>query len=163
MADTREIMTEWLRDAHAMESAAVNNFETQVDHLDGFPDLKSEFTQQLELSKANAQRIDDQLHAMGEDSSALKDLGTRMAGKLQAWTAGASPDEVVKQAVTTLAYEQWEIANFRALAAAAAHEGESGLVSLFEGMADQKFQAAQWLATRIPDITRRYLDMQRAH
>ncbi|MGE5503580.1 MAG: DUF892 family protein [Actinomycetota bacterium] len=162
MADTREIMTEWLRDAHAMESAAVNNYESQVDSLDGFPDLKTAFSQQLELTRNNAKRIDDQLEALGEDPSTLKDLVTKAAGKLQAWTAGSSPDEVVKQAVTTLAYEAWEVANFRALAAAAEHEGEASLMSLFQGMAEEKAHAVEWLSTRIPDITRRYLDMRQA-
>lgn len=160
MADTRDILLDWLRDAHAMERASIDNLERQVDHLDDFPDLKSKFREQIELTRRQTDRIDSQLEAMGSDPSTLKDAVTRLAGKAQALVAGAAPDEVVKQATSTLAYENWEIANFRALAAAADREGEIMLTDMFEEMAREKEDMAEWLSDRIPDITRRYLDMR---
>lgn len=157
MADTREIMLDWLRDAHAMERASIDNLKRQVDHLDHYPDIRAKFQEQLELTKAQEDRIDRALETMGADKSSIKDAITRFAGRAQAMLAGSSADEVVKQATTTLAYEEWEIANFRALAAAAQHEGEVSMASMFEQMAEEKEEMADWLADAIPDITRRYL------
>lgn len=157
MADTREIMLDWLRDAHAMERASIDNLKRQVDHLEHYPDIRAKFQQQLELTKVQEDRIDKALETMGADKSSIKDAITRFAGQAQALLAGSSADEVVKQATTTLAYEEWEIANFRALAAAAQHEGEVSMASMFEQMAEEKEEMADWLADAIPDITRRYL------
>lgn len=157
MADTREIMLDWLRDAHAMERASIDNLKRQVDHLEHYPDIRAKFEQQLELTKVQEDRIDKALADMGADKSSIKDAITRFAGQAQAMLAGSSADEVVKQATTTLAYEEWEIANFRALAAAAQHEGEVSMASMFEQMAEEKEEMADWLADAIPDITRRYL------
>jgi short-subunit dehydrogenase/ferritin-like metal-binding protein YciE len=157
MADTREIMLDWLRDAHAMERASIDNLERQVSHLEHYPDIRAKFEQQLELTRMQEDRIDKALETMGADKSSIKDAITRFAGQAQALMAGSSADEVVKQATTTLAYEEWEIANFRALAAAAQHEGEVSMASMFEQMAEEKEEMADWLADAIPDITRRYL------
>ena len=160
MADTREIMLDWLRDAHAMERASIDNLQRQVDHLEHYPDIRAKFQQQLELTKIQEDRIDKALEVMGADKSSIKDAITRFAGRAQAMLAGSSADEVVKQATTTLAYEEWEIANFRALAAAAQHEGEASMASMFEQMAEEKEEMADWLADAIPDITRRYLSLR---
>lgn len=160
MPDTRDIMLDWLRDAHAMERASIDNLKRQVDHLDHYPDIRAKFQQQLELTKVQEDRIDKALEVMGADKSSIKDAITRFAGQAQALLAGSSADEVVKQATTTLAYEQWEIANFRALATAAQHEGEVSMASMFEEMATEKEEMADWLADAIPDITRRYLNFR---
>ncbi|HTH17845.1 MAG TPA: DUF892 family protein [Magnetospirillum sp.] len=160
MADTREIMLDWLRDAHAMERASIDNLKRQVDHLDHYPDVRAQFQQQLEMTQRQEDRIDQALADMGADKSSIKDAITRVAGQAQALLAGSSTDEVVKQATTTLAYGEWEIANFRALAAAALHEGEESMASMFEEMAEEKEEMADWLAEAIPDIARRYLDMR---
>jgi short-subunit dehydrogenase/ferritin-like metal-binding protein YciE len=160
MADTREIMLDWLRDAHAMERASIDNLKRQVDHLDHYPDVRAKFQQQLELTERQEDRIDKALEVMGADKSSIKDAITRFAGQAQALLAGSSADEVVKQATTTLAYEEWEIANFRALAAAAQHEGEVSMASMFEEMAEEKEEMADWLADAIPEITRRYLSFR---
>lgn len=160
MPDTKEILIDWLRDAHAMERASIDNLQRQVNHLEHYPDVRAKFQEQLELTRRQEDRIDEALATMGADKSAIKDAVTRFAGQAQAMMAGVSADEVVKQATTTLAYEEWEIANFRALAAAAQHEGETRLATMFEEMAEQKEEIADWLADAIPDITRRYLSMR---
>lgn len=160
MAETRDIMLDWLRDAHAMERASIDNLQRQVDHLEHYPDIRAKFQQQLELTQRQEDRIDEALETMGADESSIKDAVTRFAGRAQALLAGSTSDEVVKQATTTLAYEEWEIANFRALAAAAQHEGEQTMATMFEEMAEEKEEMADWLADAIPDITRRYLAMR---
>lgn len=160
MADNRDIMLDWLRDAHAMERASIDNLRRQVEHLDHYPDIKAKFQQQLQLTQSQEDRIDQALQTMGADKSSIKDAVTRFAGRAQALLAGSAEDEVVKQATTTLAYEEWEIANFRALAAVAQHEGEVSMASMFEEMAEEKEEMADWLADSIPDITRRYLSLR---
>lgn len=160
MPNTRDIFIDWLKDAHAMERASIDNLERQVKNLDDYPDVRAKFQEQLDLTRRQEQRLDQQLKALGTDASTIKDTITRIAGQAQAMMAGLAPDEVVKQAVTTLAYEEWEIANFRALATAADHENEPSLATMFEEMADEKADIADWLSEAIPDITRRYLDQR---
>lgn len=157
---TRDVMLDWLRDAHAMERASVDNLKRQVEHLEHYPDIRARFQQQLELTQHQEDRLDEALERMGADKSLLKDAATRFAGQAQALLAGGSADEVVKQATTTLAYEEWEIANFRALAACAQHENEPTMAVMFQEMAEEKKEMADWLSAAIPDITRRYLSLR---
>ncbi|CAA7615266.1 DUF892 family protein [Magnetospirillum sp. UT-4] len=160
MPGTKDILIDWLRDAHAMERASIDNLERQVSRLDEYPELKAKLEEQLTLSRDQEDRLDDALDAMGADKSLIKDAVTRFAGRAQAMMAGAADDEVVKQATTTLAYEEWEIANFRALATACQVGGEAEMATMFEEMAEEKEEIADWLADAIPDITRRYLMRQ---
>jgi ferritin-like metal-binding protein YciE len=160
MADTREILIDWLKDAHSMELAGIDNLEHQIRHLDDYPELRAKYQEQVILSRRQEQRIDRQLRALGTDASSLRDAVVRMAGRLQAMAAGLTPDEVVKQATATLACEEWEIANFRALAAAAQREGEAGMSAMFSEMADERMGMTAWLTAALPSITRRYLDLR---
>ena len=160
MATPREIITTWMKDAHAMERASIDNLEIQLGHLDAYPEYQAKLREQIDVTRRQQRRIDDQLRAMGAEPSAAKELMTRMAGRMQALLAGSGGDEVVKQATSTLAYENWEIANFRALAAAARHEGEQSLSSMFEEMANEKIGLMNWLVDALPTLTQRYLDTQ---
>ncbi|MBC7907635.1 MAG: DUF892 family protein, partial [Rhodospirillaceae bacterium] len=58
MAETREIMLDWLRDAHAMERASIDNLKQQVDHLEHYPDIRAKFQAQLELTQRQEDKID---------------------------------------------------------------------------------------------------------
>ena len=160
MANTRAIIKDWLKDAHAMEGASIDSLSKQMEYLDDYPELKAKWREQIDLTRQQQRRIDEQLRAMGEDASTVRDAMTRMAGRVQAVLAGASPDEVVKQATNALAYENWEIANYRALAAAAEREGEHSMRSVFEEMANEKIDMMNWLVDALPAITQRYLDIQ---
>jgi len=160
MTDTREIIKDWLKDAHAMEHAALDNLEHQVDHLDDYPELKAKLEQQIEITRSQEQRIDQQLRALGTDPSTMKDAALRIAGRIQALMAGAAPDDVVKQATSTLAYENWEIANYRALAAAAETAGDHSMCTMFEEMANEKVGLMNWLSDALPTITQRYIATQ---
>ncbi|MBI5164003.1 MAG: DUF892 family protein [Magnetospirillum sp.] len=162
MADTRDILIDWLKDAHAMERACIDNLERQVEHFDHYPDVKAMLAQHLEMTRRQEDLIDEQLDRIGADKSRLKDVVTRFAGRAQALLAGASADEVVKQTASTAAYEEWEASNFRALAAAADHEGEQAMRVLFEGLAAEKQRMCDQLSGSIPSITQAYLDRRAA-
>lgn len=157
MADIKEILIDWLRDAHAMEASTAGHLEDQIDHLDHYPQLRDRYRQHAELSRRQAQQLEQCLSKLGADTSTLKDAMTKLVGKVQLWSAGVSADEVVKQAAGTYAYQYFEIGNYRALVGAAQMLGDTELVRVFETAISDQQAMADWLEQNIPDITRTYL------
>ncbi len=47
-ARSRETLLQWLRDAHAMESANVDHLQLQLKRIDSYPQLEQRIRQHLE-------------------------------------------------------------------------------------------------------------------
>ncbi len=157
MADTKETMIDWLRDAHAMEMATIDNQERLVGHLEHYPQLREHFRQSLQTSKVRADRLEGHLKTLGGSTSTLKEMTTRFVGQAQAAITGMAPDEVVKHLVAAAAFEEFEAANFRALATASEMQGDLTMKADFERMAIEEEEEVTWLRSQIPEVTRTYL------
>jgi ferritin-like metal-binding protein YciE len=64
----------WLRDAHAMEAATTDNLERLIARADKYPQLKTPMQRHLEISRRQKDEIEEQLKALGSDTSTLKDM-----------------------------------------------------------------------------------------
>jgi ferritin-like metal-binding protein YciE len=117
--DARENLKDWLRDAHAMERATIDNIERLVERLEGHPELSNRYRQHLDESRQQLQRLEQCLGRLGTDASVVKDTATRMLGIFQVYATGATPDEPVKHCLAGYAYENFEIASYTSLIGAA--------------------------------------------
>lgn len=159
--DTRDTVVSWLKDAHAMEAAAVSSLERNIDRFKGYPTVQQKFREDLQQSKQHLQEIDQCLDRMGADRSMLKDMAMKFSGVMQPYVGAMSDDEVVKHLLAAQAYENFEVASYRSLAAAAEHIGEPQIKDMAERSLHQKKMMSEWIEQQLPTVTRQYLS--RAH
>lgn len=154
---TTETLSAWLRDAHAMESATVDNLDKQVERLEHYPELQGRLRQHREESRRHAEQVKHCLERLGADTSMIKDIGTRFMGKVQSYVAGATPDEVVKNCIASHAFEHFEVASYTSLIGAAEACGQPEVKQVCEEIRREDEAMADWLAQNLPNITQQYL------
>jgi ferritin-like metal-binding protein YciE len=157
MASDRENLAAWLKDAHAMERATIDNITRLLDRMEDHPEFCTRFRTHLTDSRAQLKRLEDALKRLDEDTSALKDVTMRATGWLQALTTAAADDEPVKHCLMAYGYENFEIASYLSLAAAAAACGESEIREMCEQSLAEERDVARWLEGYIPQITASHL------
>ncbi len=155
--DMRETVLSWLRDAHAMEAAAVDNLERNIDRFEDYPAVQAKFRDDLAQSKQHLQEIEQCLDRMGGDRSMLKDMAMKFAGMVQPYVGAVSNDEVVKHMLAAHAYENFELASYRSLAAAAESIGDAQIKDMCERSLQHKRQMAEWIDEQLPMVTKDYL------
>jgi ferritin-like metal-binding protein YciE len=160
MADTRETMIAWLRDAYAMERQAIDMMEAHSGRLDSYPELKTRIDQHIGDTKAQAQRLEDCLQALGTDTSSLKTGLARASSLMQSILGSATGDEVVKNAIGEASFERFEAANYRCLIAAAEACGEMEVKRVCEQNLREELEMAEWLDSQLPMVTRKYLGLK---
>jgi ferritin-like metal-binding protein YciE len=153
----RDHLTDWLRDAYAMEVQATQMLENMESRIKSYPEMQQRLRQHLEETRQQADQVRDCLQRLGTDTSSLKTAIAGFTGTMQAWSGIVAEDEVVKGAVFSYGFEQWEIANYTALIRTAEIAGETEIRTTLEGILRQEEAMADWLKQRIPDITQQYV------
>jgi ferritin-like metal-binding protein YciE len=162
MAVSRENLTAWLRDAHAMENQAIEILEKQVSRLEHYPELRAKVSSHLDESHRQAERVERCLHQLGTDTSGLKTALGKMVGTAQQLSGLFASDEVLKSGIADYAFEHYEIASYKILIAAADEAGEPQVGRILEENLREEEQMAAWLAQHLPEVTRQYLHREAA-
>jgi len=157
MATVRDNLTDWLRDAYAMENQAIEILEKQASRLEHYPELEAKVRQHLEESRRQAERVEQALERLGADTSAFKTGLGKITGTVQQLTGLFASDEVMKSAIADYAFEHYEIACYRILIATAEEAGEPEVGRLLEQNLREEEAMADWLGQRLGDVTRQYL------
>ena len=155
----RENLAHWLRDAHAMEVGTLDDLRRLAGRIRSYPELKARLEQHVQESEGQERRLKELLAGMGEGTSAVKQTVTRLAGNLQALVGALFADETLKNAIAAYAFEHFEIGNYRALLAAAERAGEARAVPVLQENLREEEAMARWLEERLPELTRRYLEL----
>lgn len=163
MATTqKDTLASWLKDAHAMKAARIENLERQTQRLDDYPEMRRTLEEHLTNSRRQLGELEGCLNRLGEDPSSLKEMSSKMASKLQGWTTSSAPDEAVKYAIADEAFAAFEAASFDSLAAAASQCGDEQMAQICSRMRDEERRTADWFRAQVPEITRRYMSAQAA-
>jgi ferritin-like metal-binding protein YciE len=157
MATKKEDVLTWLRDAHAMEAANIDNLQQLIGRADDYPQLKTQLQRHLDISKRQRDEIEQLLKKLGSDTSTLKDLAMRLAGRIQPLLAGVTPDEMPKNCIAAHAWENFEIASYRSLIGGADDVGLADVKQLCERFIREEQEMATFLFDQLPAITRQYL------
>ncbi len=153
----QEMLANWLRDAHAMERATIDNIDGLLDRMKDYPEVTQRYRMHLEQSKEQLQRIEQCLASLGEQVSTVKDAATRLAGIVQAYGTAMSTDEPVKHALAAFAYENFEIASYIALIGAAEHLNLPEVRAACEKSLAEERDMAEWLENHIAWIAERHI------
>jgi ferritin-like metal-binding protein YciE len=158
MANTkRDDLISWLRDAHAMEAAHVDNLNRLIGFSDEYPQLKTQLQSHLELSKGQRDEIERELKRLGTDTSTLKDWGMKLVGWIEPLASRFTRDSMLKNCLAAHAYEGLEIASYRSILGAAEELGMTELRTMCERFIREEQEMANFLFEHLPEITRQYL------
>lgn len=160
MATPKENLAAWLRDAHAMEGQAESFLQTQIDRLKNYPEAIPRLQSHLQETKQHRAKVEACLKELGEDTSAIKDTAMKVAANLQGMMHGMASDEVLKNALASASFEQFEAASYKMLVAAAETANEPEIARTCQTILDQEVAMANWAWENLQPLTRKYMQRE---
>ncbi|MCZ4674953.1 ferritin-like domain-containing protein [Citrobacter sedlakii] len=148
---------DWLRDAHAMEKQAESMLESMASRIDNYPDLRARIEQHISETKHQITVLEGILDRNNISRSVIKDSMSKMAALGQSIGGMFPSDEIVKGSISGYVFEQFEIACYTSLLAAAQKAGDTASVPAIESILNEEKQMADWLIKHIPDTTEQFL------
>jgi ferritin-like metal-binding protein YciE len=154
-----EIYTTGLRNAHALEQQATQLMERQIERYERYPEVTQMLKQHLRETEQQIARLEELMHGMGTDRSAMKDWVTSIMGNLAAIGHTIMPDEILKNTFANHAFENFEVASYTSLIAMAEATGNSGHVSALRQTLTEEQRMASWILENTPAISLKYLQL----
>lgn len=158
--DPRETLIGWLNDAYSMEKGQIQVLENHVKDAENQPEIHRKLAEHLEKTRMHADFVKDCVERLGGSTSTMKTAMGNIAGFFQGRSTGASPDELVKNALSDYAAEHFEIACYQALIVAARSLNETQVVSVCERILKDEEDMARWLQQRIPTVVQQHLGQE---
>jgi ferritin-like metal-binding protein YciE len=158
MTTARENLSNWLRDAYAMEGQAIELLEAQIDRLEGYPEALPRLRSHLNETRAQRSQVEDCLHRLGTDPSMLKDSAMKLTANVQGMLHAMAGDEVLKHALSSHAFEQFEAGCYESLMVAAETAGEPEIARTCQRIMEQELDMAAWVWEQLPGLTQKYLE-----
>ena len=147
----------WLRDAHAMEKQAESMLESMAGRIDNYPDLRARIEQHVNETKRQITVLEEILDRNEISRSVIKDSMSKMAALGQSIGGMFPSDEIVKGSISGYVFEQFEIACYTSLLAAAENAGDTASIPAIEAILAEEQAMADWLITHIPQTTEQFL------
>src|SRR5271166_4520467 len=111
----REIYMTGLRNQHAVENEAVSLLNRQIERTETYPELVERMRLHVQESEGQLRRLEELLHAFGTSHSGFKDTVASIGANLAALGQSMAPDEIIKNSLANFAFENDEIASYKAL------------------------------------------------
>jgi ferritin-like metal-binding protein YciE len=147
-----------LHNAHAMETQAIQLLTRQIERLENYPEIEEKLRTHLEESKIQRTRLEDVLHSLNEQHSALKEAVLGLGGNIAALSHTTASDEIIKNTLANYMFEHFEIAAYKSLIAMAEFIGDTGGVAAAKSSLHEEEIMAAWIDERIAPTTRTFLE-----
>ncbi len=158
MANAKERLLQWMRDAHAMEKQAEQILAIEAKRIENYPELKAKLEQHLGETKRQGDRLRARLEKLnGGGTSATKDTMAALMGFTQGMSGMFAGDEVLKGSLANYAFEHMEIASYKMLIAAAEEAGDVESRQVCEQNLREEEAMARWLDEHVGSMTRQFL------
>jgi ferritin-like metal-binding protein YciE len=152
-----ELLATWLKDAYAMEKALIPVLENHANDAKDHPDVRERDLRHVEETKRHADLVEECLAQLGEKPSRAKSAWGQIMGRVQAMGTAPFRDELMKNFISDYATEQFEIASYKALIAAARATGEEGIADVCEEILADEEEMAAWLDEHMASAARESL------
>ena len=126
------------------------------------PAAAARIRQHVQETRRHAERVEQCLRELGSSPSAVKSTLSSIMGNVQSVTTGIFKDEPVKNALSDFGAEQFEVACYRALTAAATELGEPTVARLCSENLKEDEEMARWLDEQLPTVVRHALNKKTA-
>jgi ferritin-like metal-binding protein YciE len=153
----RDNLIAWLSDAYAMEGQAIELLERQIGRLEHYPEMRRKLEEHLGQTRGQQAALEQAFNLLEDDPSALKASVMKVAANIQGMLHAFASDEVMKHALASYAFEQFEAACYRALLTAAEQAGEREVASTCATILREEEEMAAWLWEHLPQLTQKYL------
>ena len=157
-----DLVKAWLKDAYAMEMALVPVLENHAKDAKDYPEFRDRIQEHVEQTKHHAELVKQCLNRLGEQPSAVKSMIGDLTGLVQSVATGAFQDELVKNSLTDYATENFEIASYSALAAAAQELGDTETERVCEEIMTEEQDMADWLDEHLPEAVTNVMEIKAA-
>lgn len=156
----RKIYVTGLRNAHALESQATEIMSRQVERYQNYPEVTRRLKQHIQETQVQQQRVDELLQSLGERPSTLKDMALGLMGSLAALGHTVAEDEILKNSFANLAFENFEIASYKALITVAEATGHDAALAPLQQTLREEQDMARWVDEHLREITLKYLSIE---
>jgi ferritin-like metal-binding protein YciE len=153
----KDFVIKWLNDAYGMETALVQVLENHAKDAEGHPQVQNRIQEHLETTRRHADRVEECIQRLGGDTSSLKAGVSKITGTLQGMSTEPAEDELVKNALSDYASEQFEVASYKSLITAAQELGDEETVRACQENLREDEEMARWLEQQLPTITQGFL------
>lgn len=153
----KDMVIDWLNDAHSMENALIQILEHQIKDARDHPQVQAKLEQHLEQTRRHADMVKGCVEAMGGKVSTMKKGMASLFGQMQALSTGAAKDELLKNALADYAAENFEVASYSSLIQAAQELGEQKVASVCQQILQEDQAMADWIRQNLPTLTQQSL------
>src|SRR5215207_1010398 len=149
-----------VKNAHALEKEARQILSRQIERVTNYPEVAQKLRMHLDETNRQEERIDEILHALGEDRSLLKDWATQIMGNMAAVAHVPMADEILKDTFANHAFEAFEIAAYKSLITMAEATGNTQFVAALRQSLEEEERMRQWIEDNVEKVTRMYLERE---
>jgi ferritin-like metal-binding protein YciE len=152
----------WLQDAYAMERGVEETLERHLRDVEDMPDMRMRMQDHLDETRRQAERLREHIEAKGGDISKAREITGSVLGTAEGLMNKVMPDTPLKNMLADYALEQYEVASYRSLVAAAEELGEAETAALAQELLREEEQMARWFEDQIDTVTRLTLSEAKA-
>ncbi len=153
----QDLLLAWLNDAYGMEIALSRTLQRHVKDARDYPEIQTMLQQHLEQTRHHADLVKSCIKRLGGSTSSMKTTLGAVVGKAQGLSARLASDQLIKNALADVAAENFEVASYAALIAAAQELGDEETVSTCQQVLREDQEMARWIEERLPMIARETL------
>lgn len=150
----QDLLLAWLNDAYGMENALIQTLQNHARDAKNYPQMQAKLDQHLAQTRRHADMVKSCIERLGGSTNSVKTTLGAMMGKVQGLSTGPAADEVVKDGLADFAAENFEIASYTALIAAAQQLGDRETVATCQQILREEQEMARWLEENLPTTTR---------
>ncbi len=151
-----------LKNAHALESQAIQLLSRQAERIENYPDHASMIRTHLAESETQLKRLESILERHGTSHSMLKDFVTGLTGNIAALAHAPMQDEILKNTFANYAFEHFEIAAYRSLIALAEATGDAQAIPVLQQSLAEEEKTAEMIGAVIEKTTLEYAQREAA-
>jgi ferritin-like metal-binding protein YciE len=153
----KDLVISWLNDAHSMENSLIQVLEHRVKDAKDYPQLQARDQQHLEETRRHAELVKGCVERLGGSVSGIKSMMATIFGQVQAPMTGLAQDEIVKNCLTDYAAEQFEVASYTALIAAATQGGDMETVTVCQQILREDQAMSDFILQNLPMVVQNHL------
>lgn len=148
MATTNERLTQWLRDAKAIERQATKMLDTVARHISNYPEVKTQAEQIIHETGRQAAALQNYVEHRGGDPATI--TPANLTADQQSLSGAFVGTESVKRAMR-------EISSYNILIAAAHAAGDNETRAVCETIRRQEEAMVEWLRKFVGSATEEHL------
>ncbi len=150
-----EIVLTWLDDAYTIEHALIHVLERHAKEAKDHPEIQGRIDEHLTQTRRHAASVAQRITALGGEPSAHEGIAGILAPLQSLLTGAAGEETVLANSIADYASENFEIATYQALIAAAQDGGDTATAQVCREILGDEEAMAAWLDDHMPPLVDR--------